>query len=76
MATFGQELMHLKPAVVRALREGMDSVDNETGLRAAELWFRATGYRFGIVQPRASATELAQRLYAAAIGLAEPAGST
>jgi hypothetical protein len=66
----------LKPAVVRAVEDGLHSEDPEIALRAAELWIKTAGaeaFRRGAVQPAPDATEVARALLARREAVQAPA---
>ena len=67
------EFLALKPKALRAVDNGLESADETTGLRAAELWFKAMGYKGFSRLPEApagpvSAEDIATRLLEAGGG--------
>ena len=65
-AAVRENFLGLKPQVLRAVEDGLNSDDPAIALRAAELWFKTMGpeaFRRGAVQPMPSAEEVAKVLF-------------
>ena len=66
------EFLRMKPKALRALDNALCSTDEAIGLRGADTWFKAMGYKgFGrdsVADPRVTAEDIAAQLLAAGGG--------
>jgi len=73
------EFLAMKPAVLDALRRGLDSADDNVAVRASEVWMRATGfmqYGKGEASSIITAEDVVRRLLTVAVNVNVDASSS